>query len=239
MASITARTTAGRKSPFAPHTLAVSDLLRVSASDASRLWPVLGSAAAMAALYGLRRATAGDANLLGWGAYNADKVLHGEWWRLFSQAFVYADGLQLAGDLLALGLFSPALAKLQSPTVAFSAFRLGLLVSAGVLALGAPRDAVVSSVSGSAYAVAGALLVALATNTRGWSALTARDTWAIAALAVAAATLVARSLTGEQLASQAQMWAVGAGVGGATLARIVAAVERRFGKQASGGEQAH
>lgn len=206
----------------------LGDLLLLSPGDATENAPVLGSTLVMLGLYAARLLTDSRADPVSWGAYQTERALNGQWWRVVTYGFVYDDAFKLFSDAVAVMLFGTALTRLQSSSMAFAAFRLGLFVGLLGVAVKAPRDQVVTSVSGPAYCMLGAFLTTAALNQRRWQIKTLRDRVATGGLGLTLLALVLRPRMSAPATAHAQGYAALAGVGAAGLAHLVRGVDRRM-----------
>lgn len=205
----------------------LADLLLLAPEDVKEAGPVLGSTLMMLGLYAARTLSDSRTDPLDWGAYQTERALGGQWWRVVTYGFVYDDAFKLFSDAVAVMLFGTALTKLQSSSMAFAAFRLGLFVGLLGVAAKAPRDQVVTSVSGPAYCMLGAFLTTAALNQRRWRITTPRDKLATGGLGLTLLALVLRPHLSAPATVRAQGYATLAGVGAAGLAHVVRAVDRR------------
>lgn len=200
-----------------------------SSEDVQAAWPVFGSAALMLALYLGRKWTSddSDASSLNWGAYEKQRTLKGEWWRVATYSFVYEDWAALVSDIAALTFYGSALTRRQGPSVAFATLRLGLLVSLLSVVFDTPEHTVVTSLSGPAYSMLGALLMDIARGDAAWGQAAGSERCAMGAGALTTLALGARLLFASPKARRAQLCALAAGAVATNLAALVAYVENR------------
>lgn len=204
----------------------ISALITPSLHNLTQMWPIFASVAMMLALYLARIPIAGNGEVayLRFGAFQKRRVSEGQWWRVFTYAFVYRSGRQLLIDAAAIVLFGLVITQLSSFSLAFATFRLGLFVPLLVFVFSTPADRVITSVSGSAYSMAGTLLVVVLLNWQRWTLLTTSDALAGVALLVIAVLLCARLKFAPDTAPITQHYAFTAGIGAALVATIVAFV---------------
>lgn len=211
----------------------IGDLVVPSSEDIREAWPVFGSLLLMAGLYAGRKLMSDDpeADYLSWGAYEKEQTLRGQWWRVVTYSFVYENVSDLVGDAAAIALCGTALTRRQSSSVAFATFRLGLFVGLLSLVFDTPRDKAVTSVSGPAYCMLGALLMNLARGEVDWTLDTNRDRLAAGALSLTTLTMAARLLFAPKETRRARIFAMLAGAGATNLASVVSFVEKRQAKR--------
>ncbi len=204
-------------------------LFTPSADELGAMWPVYGSALAMAIVQVLRELSDTDDqdSEMQWGAFQKAAVSKGQWWRVFTHAFVHTDKAHAAGDIAAVMSFGTAIARLESPALAFSMLRLGIFV--GLLSVIFNRDSEepVVSVSGPAFCLLGALVTAMLLNRQKIKPPTAEDVPAGMVVFMTGFNLLGRSVAAKPELARAHTLAALAGAAGAGLAHIIAQVERK------------
>lgn len=221
------------KKPIPADGYSVEQLFTPTADDLGSLWPVYGSALAMAIVQTLRELDGADpeASALQWGAFQKEAVGNGEWWRVFTHAFVHTDRRQAIGEITATVGFSTAIARLGSPALAFSMFRLGIFV--GLLSEMFERPAkseTLTSVSGPAFCLLGALVATMLLNRQHIKTPSAEDIPAGMLVFLTGFNLLGSSMGANGGLTRSQALSALAGVGAAGLAHIISQFDQKKSK---------